>query len=218
MADGPPKIWVRVRLTFCLVAGWLANCSCLASHLTKYQLCTNVKDGHPLKIRFRVSLTFCQMACWLANCSWLASHLTKCHLYIDVKDGDFPLRSKYGLGWHFFRCLVGWPIAAGWLTDWSSNKLSTIFCMKGLCEARAKTHTVVITQMNFLNLGRWTLSYLMYRQVDILSDGLFAGQLQLAAWLVGHLTKCYLYIDVKEGHPIKIWFRVRLTFVRWFVG
>ena len=114
---------------------------------------------------------------------------------------ETPLRSEYGLGWHFFRCLVGWPIAAGWLADWSSNKLSTIFCMKGLCEARAKTHTVVITQMNFLNLGRWTLSYLMYSQVDILSDGLFAGQLQLAGWLVGHLTKCYLYIDVKDGHP-----------------
>ena len=28
-------------------------------------------------------------------------------------------------GWYFCTWLVGWPIAAGWLTDWLSNKMST---------------------------------------------------------------------------------------------
>ena len=34
----------------------------------------------------------------------------------------------------------------------------------------------------------------------------------LAGWLAGHLTKCYLCIDVKDGHSLMIWFRVKLTF------
>ena len=68
----PLKIWIRINLAFCQIAGWLPNCSWLAGHLTKCQLCIDIKDGHPLKIRIRVRLTFCQMACWLANWSWLA--------------------------------------------------------------------------------------------------------------------------------------------------
>ena len=63
----------------------------------------------------QVRLTFCQMAGWLANCSWMASYWTKCHLCIDVKDRH-PTRSHLGSGWHDFRWLGGWPIAAGWLT------------------------------------------------------------------------------------------------------
>ena len=59
---------------------------------------------------------------------------------------------------------------------------------------------------------------LIYIQVDIVSDDWLVGQLQLAGWLVGHLTKCYLCIDVKDGHSLMIWFRVRLTSVRWLVG
>ena len=38
-------------------------------------------------------------------------------------------------------------------------------------------------------------------QVDIWSDGWLADQLQLADWLVGHLTKCHLCFDEKDGHP-----------------
>ena len=38
-------------------------------------------------------------------------------------------------------------------------------------------------------------------QVDIWSDGWLAGQLQLAGWIVGYLTKFHLCIDVKDGHP-----------------
>ena len=60
---------------------------------------------------------------------------------------------------------------------------------------------------------------LMYNQVDILSDGWLADQLQLASWVVGHLTKCYLCIDVKDGHPLKIKIRFRLTFASdWMAG
>ena len=67
------------------------------------------------QMRLRVRLTFDQMAGWLANCSWMAGYWTKCHLCIDVKDRH-PTRSHLGSGWHDFRWLGGWPIAAGWLT------------------------------------------------------------------------------------------------------
>ena len=46
-------------------------------------------------------------------------------------------------------------------------------------------------------MARCTPSDKTEYQVDIWSDGLLAGQLQL----VGHLTKCHLCIDVKDGTP-----------------
>ena len=41
-----------------------------------------------------------------------------------------------------------------------------------------------------------------------------------ADWLVGWSSvKCHLCIDVKDGHPLKIWIRISLAFCpRWLVG
>ena len=131
-----PRVWLWVRLIFCQMAGWLANYSWLTGWLAIWQNVTCVKDGHSSKIWLRVRLTFCQMAGWLANCSWLDSWFT------DLPSNKMstwprqitpwkwlhwtlPPGSDFGLGWHFVRWLVGWPIAAGWLADWPSNKMST---------------------------------------------------------------------------------------------
>ena len=51
-------------------------------------------------------------------------------------------------------------------------------------------------------------------QVDIWSDGWLAGQLQLA----GHLTKCHLCIDVKDGQHQRFDIGSGWHFVRWLVG
>ena len=55
-------------------------------------------------------------------------------------------------------------------------------------------------------------------QVDIWSDGWLAGQLQLTCWLVGHLTKCHLCIDVKNGHPSRSELGSGWYFVRWLAN
>ena len=55
-------MWLRVRLTFCQMACWLANCSWLAdwpSH--KMLTCPS------LRIWLWVRFTLCWMACWLAK-------------------------------------------------------------------------------------------------------------------------------------------------------
>ena len=44
--------------------------------------------------------------------------------------------------------------------------------MKGLCEVRAKPHSVLKNQMTFLHFGRWTPQDETWGQVDIWSDGL----------------------------------------------
>ena len=59
-----PKIWLRVRLIFCQMVGWLANCSWLADWPSKKMLTWTSP-----RIWLCVRLTFCQMACWLG---WLA--------------------------------------------------------------------------------------------------------------------------------------------------
>ena len=50
----------------------------------------------------------------------------------------------------------GWLVGQLQLAGWPSNKMSTVFCMKGLCEARSKPLSVLKNEMTFLYLGRWT--------------------------------------------------------------
>ena len=72
--------------------------------------------------------------------------------------------SDFGLGWHFVRWLVDWPITVGWL----AGHLTTCH----LCTDVKDGHLSKI----------WLRVRLTFCQV--------AGQLQLAGWLTGHLTKC----------------------------
>ena len=74
-SDPPTRIWLWVRLTFCHMAGWLANCSWLAGHLKKMSLVYWCKRWTPPRPDLGSGGTFCQVACWLAKCNWLAGWL-----------------------------------------------------------------------------------------------------------------------------------------------
>ena len=95
----------------------------------------------------------------------------------------WPPRSALKSGWYFVRWLVGWPIAADWLA-WLTGHLR-------------KCHWPEPPPGSDYVLGwhfvRWLVGW-------------------LAGWLTGHLTKCQMCINVKDGHPLKIWFRVSLPF------
>ena len=109
--------WLASQLQ---LASWLAGWLPIKQHVnltlpaTKYL--TNPKPD---------KLIFCQMAGWPANCSWLAGWLPikQMSTWPFLPPNIWPTQSL--TSWYFVKWLVGQPIAAGWLADYLSNKMST---------------------------------------------------------------------------------------------
>ena len=201
------QIWLRVRLTFVrwlvgwpIAAGWM---SCwLTGHLTKCW-----PDPHSGS-DFRLGWHFVR---WLFG--WSSDKIPLvywCKRWTST-------RSDLGSGWHLVRWLVS--IADDWLVaDWSSNKLSTIFWMKGLCEVKANCHSALKNQMTFLHIGRWAPLQTWYESGWhcvrwLVGWPIAAGW--MSCWLTGHLTKC------QPNPPSRDWLWVRLIFHQmacWLAG
>ena len=138
-SDVPPRMRLWVRLTFGQIwSGWpLVRCNprmrlwvrlTFGQTLGQVDIWSDVPPGWGFgsgwhlvrctaKMGLRIRSTFDQMAGRLAKCSWLAGWpCDKMSLVYWCKSWT-PLRSDIGSGCHFVRWLVGWPIAAGWLTD-----------------------------------------------------------------------------------------------------
>ena len=69
--------------------------------------------------------------------------------------------------------------------QWYPVSLCNI-CMKGLCKARTKPHTVLKNQMTFLHLGRWTPFWIWYTVRLPLCQ--MVGWLGNCSWLAGWLV------------------------------
>ena len=104
-SDVPPKIRLRIRLTYAQMAGWLANCSWLADWPSqKMSTLPSPKDLTGLGWHFVTWLIGWPIAAgWLAN--WSSNKMSTWHSQINT-----PTKIETGPIWH----VVRWHVGSGW--------------------------------------------------------------------------------------------------------